>query len=357
MEEQTTAGAASATNKNGFAVMALKELSKVDKGLEKLTQTYANVVYDVTTNKGMDQAKKARQAIRDVRYRVEHIRKDEASRIKAAQTALNNEAERIKNAILAIETPIDAQITAEEERKQREKEEAERKEQERTALIRAEIDRLAGTPARAEADGLSVDEISSIISALGSSSLDGDFYKEFLAEAAHTQAKVVNELHTLVAKIRLRQEEAERVAAQAAEIEELRRQLAAAQALLATQAKTQVTAVVAAAADVGIAVAADLQSTHAGGVVESLHRGEPIDPATESWSAQDGSVDEVPFDSLPPAGDLPVDLVDEANRLFDDKIPETSRIVAAVATHFGVDDETAKRYIVAASEEISFGAI
>ena len=363
MEEQT-AGAQSSVAKNNFAVMALKELSKVDKGLAKLSETYKNVVFDVATTKGMDQAKKARMTIREVRYNVERIRKEEASRIKAAQTALNSEAERITLAVRAIEDPIDAQITAEEERKQREKEEAERKEQERTALIRAEIDRLAGTPARAEADGLSVDEINNIIVACGSGSLDGDFYKEFLAEAEHTRAKVISELHTLKAKIQLLEEEAARVAAQQAENERLRQQLAEMQAMVAKLTASQSAAVHAAvdqAATTGVGAVKVYSSGDAPvvtGVVESLHKGEPINPATESWSAEESFNDDVPFDALPVGSQPPVDLGStHEDRLFDDEIPDVARVVYAVATHFGVDDETAKTYIVKTGEALSFGGI
>lgn len=338
MEEQTAAAQGPAA-KNNFAVLALKELSKVDKGLEKLAQTYSNVVYDVATTRGMEQAKKARQSIRDVRYKVEHIRKDEASRIKAAQTALNSEAERIKAAILAIEDPIDAQITAEEERKQREKEEAERKERERVDQIRGEIDRLAGTPARVEADGLSAEQIQAIITATGSTALDADFYKEFLGEAEFTRAKVVSELHTLIAKIKLREEEAARVASQQAEIEELRRKLAEANALLAAQS--------AAAPAEPAAVAHP-----AGGVIESLYKGEHIDPGTESWTAV---VEIASAEFGAEANALPIDIADVSEeRLFDDEYPGTDRVVLAVATHFGVSDEVAKRYITQAGEDLAF---
>ena len=43
-------------------------------------------------------------------------------------------------------------------------------------------------------------------------------------------------------------------------------------------------------------------------------------------------------------------------RLFVDQEPTTDRVIAAVATHFGVDDETAKTSIIAAGEELAFEA-
>jgi len=362
MEEQT-AGAQGSVAKNNFAVMALKELSKVDKGLAKLSETYKNVVFDVATTKGMDQAKKARMTIREVRYNVERIRKEEASRIKAAQTALNSEAERITLAVRAIEDPIDAQITAEEERKQREKEEAERKEAERITIIRDEITRIAGTTARAEADRLSVGDIDAIIVGLGAI-LNPEFFQEFLAEAEHTRTKVISELHTLKAKIQLREEEAARVAAQQAENERLRQQLAEMQAMVAKLTASQSAAVHAAvdqAATTGVGAVKVYPSGDVPvvtGVVESLHKGEPINPATESWSAEESFNDDVPFDALPVGSQPPIDLgATHEDRLFDDQIPDVARVVYAVATHFGVDDETAKSYIVKTGEALSFGGI
>lgn len=355
MEEQAAA-AAEPQSKNPFAVVALKEISKVEKGLAKLKQTYANVVFDVTTNKGMEQAKKARLAIREPRYALEKIRKAEASKIKAAQTALNAEAERITNEILAIESPIHAQITAEEERKEREAAEAARKEQERIDQIRAELDRLVGTPARAANENLSINDIQVIITALGAEPLDAEFFKEFLAEAEHTRGKVIEELRTLVARIQLREEEAARLkeqearlAAQAAEIAALRAQLAAATAI-------------AAPAPV-VAAPAPTQSTE--GLLFSTYKGEVVFDRAAQGADQavaaiiDQDTGEIFGEETGVAHGMPVELLDSVEsgeRLFDDEEPSVDRIVLAVSTHFGVDDETAKRYIIKASESLSFEA-
>lgn len=351
MEEQAAA-AAEPQSKNPFAVVALKEISKVEKGLAKLKQTYANVVFDVTTHKGMEQAKKARLAIREPRYALEKIRKAEVSKIRAAQTALNAEAERITNEILAIENPIHAQITAEEDRKEREAVEAARKEQERIDQIRTELDRLAGTPARAANENLSINDIQVIIAALGAEPLDAEFFKEFLAEAEHTRGKVIEELRTLVARIQLREEEAARLkeqearlAAQAAEIAALRAQLAA--------------ATVAAAPAPVVAAPAPAPSTE--GLLFSTYKGEVVFDRDAQAAAPiiDQDTGEIFGEEVGAAHGMPVELLDSVEsgeRLFDDEEPSVDRIVLAVSTHFGVDDETAKRYIIKAGESLSFEA-
>lgn len=355
MEEQAAA-AAEPQSKNPFAVVALKEISKVEKGLAKLKQTYANVVFDVTTHKGMEQAKKARLAIREPRYALEKIRKAEASKIKAAQTALNAEAERITKEILAIENPIHAQITAEEDRKEREAAEAARKEQERIDQIRAELDRLVGTPARAANENLSINDIQAIITALGSEPLDAGFFKEFLAEAEHTRGKVIEELRTLVARIQLREEEAARLkeqearlAAQAAEIAALRAQLAAATAT-APAGKMSVSE------DVTVSSSAAPE-----GLIFSTYKGEVVFDRDAQAAAPiiDQDTGEIFGEEPGVAHGMPVELLDSVEsgeRLFEDEEPSVDRIVLAVSTHFGVDDETAKRYIIKAGESLSFEA-
>ena len=55
--------------------IALQSVDAVATGLADLRQQYTGVVYPVTTTAGMADARKARAAIRDVRYAVENARK------------------------------------------------------------------------------------------------------------------------------------------------------------------------------------------------------------------------------------------------------------------------------------------
>lgn len=352
MEEQTAGG--TEPQKNTLIALAVKDLTRVEKGLAKLTETYGNVVYAVATTKGMEQAKKARATIREVRFKVEHIRKAEASRIAAAQKTLNAEAARITEAIKLIENPIDAQITAEEERKERERQEAAAKEQARIDGIRARLDAL-----RALGD---IDPRSSAASLRGQAAtlqnkvVTTQDFEEFLAEATHIRDTGAAALLREAQRLELVAEEAEKIRAQAealaqanAEIERLKAQLAAASGVAAAAAPAPAP-VEAPAASSAVSDAATQEDAEwvPDGVIESLHKGELINPATESWAAVEAAA--------PAAAEEPPVQFADADQLVDDTVPSTDRIVAAVASFFGVDESTARRYIVKAGEDIAFGA-
>lgn len=117
---------------------AVAEFDKVAAGIADLRDRYSGVVYDVTTTKGMDEAKAARMAIREPRYEVERVRKAAKAPLLALGKELDTRAQRITSVLLAIEEPIDAQVKAEESRK----------EAERQAKIDAELQRVARLQSR-----------------------------------------------------------------------------------------------------------------------------------------------------------------------------------------------------------------
>jgi hypothetical protein len=120
----------------------IAEYRPTEAVLADLRQKYESVVYDVTDNKTMAMAKAARKELRDVRVALEA----ERVRIKAPSLQrsrdIDSEAKRITAELEALEEPIDAQIKAEEGRKQREKEAAEQAERDRVAAINARFDAL-----------------------------------------------------------------------------------------------------------------------------------------------------------------------------------------------------------------------
>ncbi len=97
---------------------ALVEFSAVEAGLAVLRNDYANVVYDVATTAGMNDAKAARVALREPRYEIERIRKSAKAPLLALGKKLDSDAARITAEIEKLEGPIDAQIKAEEGRKE-----------------------------------------------------------------------------------------------------------------------------------------------------------------------------------------------------------------------------------------------
>jgi chromosome segregation ATPase len=141
----------------------LTEFSRVEAGLAALRAKHGNTVYEVSTTAGMDAAKAARAEIREPRFAVEKVRKAAKAPLLAIGRRIDAEAVRITEAILAIETPIDDQIKAEEARRLAEKEakraaEVERLRQEAAEKLRAEEERLAAERAAIAAERKKAEE-------------------------------------------------------------------------------------------------------------------------------------------------------------------------------------------------------
>lgn len=125
---------------------AVAEFDRVGNGLADLSKQYRGVVYEVATTKGMDEAKAARVAIREPRYEIERIRKNAKAPILALGKKLDSEAARITSELLKLEEPIDQQIKAEEDRKERERQEKIEAEQKRVADLQDRVAYLRGNP-------------------------------------------------------------------------------------------------------------------------------------------------------------------------------------------------------------------
>lgn len=125
------------------------EYSETAAALARLEFRMKGVVYDLTTVKGMDAAKKDRQELRGLYVALDKMRlklnEDDQARIKKR----NDEAKRIDAAIRALFDPIDQQIKAEEQRKEDEKAEKRRLEAERVANLTARIDTIKNFALRA----------------------------------------------------------------------------------------------------------------------------------------------------------------------------------------------------------------
>lgn len=128
---------------------AMQEIDAVAAGLDDLTTKYKGVVYDVTTTKGMADAKAARLEIREPRYAVERIRKGKVSELSAISKAINTRAAEITSQITALEDPIDGLIKGEEDRKAAEKAERERAEAERIKAMENALQAIRNVPLHA----------------------------------------------------------------------------------------------------------------------------------------------------------------------------------------------------------------
>lgn len=198
---------------------SLKEFDAVEAGLAKLRKKYENVVFDVSTTKGMKQATEARMAIREPRYAVKaalDAAKKPLNELKADVTA---RAEAITAEIMKLETPIHEQIQAEEKRKADEKEAREAANRARVLDITERISAMRQMVARA-GECRTAERVSIILEGLKAVSLEG--MDEFDGEARRVHAEGVASIESILAvKQADEREREERRLAQAAEEQRL----------------------------------------------------------------------------------------------------------------------------------------
>lgn len=223
---------------------ALTEFEKVSAGLTELAVKYANVVFDVKTTKGMDEAKAARLAIREPRYAVQRATKSAKDELNAIKKNVEERGAQIAEALLKIETPIDKQIRVEEERKGAEKARKEQAERERVEAIQAAIASISAIPLNVvDASSTYIKQALDDLSAI---EITEEHYAEFTPHAGNAKQEAVSKLTSMYdraviveaerAALKAQQEELDRVraqveaemAAQRAEIERQKAELEAA---------------------------------------------------------------------------------------------------------------------------------
>lgn len=211
MTETTQAPVAMATE--------IAEYSATAAALGELRSKYENVLFPVETTKGMKDAVAARRELRELRTGLERSRKEIKEPALRRCQMIDSEAKEITRQLTALEEPIDAQIKAEESRKEQEKAERERIERERVAVIRAKIDGISRLALDSASD--TADEIMATIDDLGSIEVGEDF-AEFKAEAEAAKAAAMTALTVLHQSAKAREEEAARLKAEAERLAEER---------------------------------------------------------------------------------------------------------------------------------------
>ncbi|MGP5563760.1 DUF1351 domain-containing protein [Vreelandella alkaliphila] len=202
--------------------LQIAEYKPTAVALKKLADKFDGLVFEVTTTKGLNEAKAARKEVRGYRTALENKRK--AIKAPALQRCrdIDSEAKTITAALRQLEDPIDEQIKAEEQRKEREKEEAERKERERVTKIRADIDFIKLSP------GNLIGETAAVLKAaaqdLRMEPINEDRFAEFTQEALAAKQQAMQQLASMIeaasdqeelAEMKRQQAEAEAEAANA----------------------------------------------------------------------------------------------------------------------------------------------
>lgn len=210
---------------------AIAEYSATEAALADLEQRYKGVVFDVATRDGMASAIKGRAELRGYRVTLEKTRVEIKAPALERARLIDTEAKRIKDAITALEDPIDETIKAEETRKERERAERESAEAARLQRITDAINDVRSYPAlfvgKASAD------IAAAIPDIAERVFDA---QEFQASFDAEKAKAIAALEQLRDGARAREEAA---AAEAARIKAEREELARLRAEQAERARQE----------------------------------------------------------------------------------------------------------------------
>lgn len=124
------------------AATAIAEYSPTAAALAELKSRLENVAYDVSTGKGLEVAKKDRAEVRGLRTALEAKRVELKAPALERSRLIDAEAKALTAELVALETPIDQQIKAEETRKAAEKAAKEQAERAAAAAVQVRLDAL-----------------------------------------------------------------------------------------------------------------------------------------------------------------------------------------------------------------------
>lgn len=198
----------------------IQEYNATEAALADLRQRMGKAVYEVTTAKGMETAKKDRAEVRGYRVALEKLRVELKAPALERSRLIDAEAKRITAALEAIENPIDEQIKKEEQRK----------ESERLAKIKAEEDRIANiremiaelfTDKVVTLSGRDSVAIAKAAAEMGDIAITAD-YMELHAEAEKAKSDAIAKLGELCRAAEAREQEAARLKAEREELDRLR---------------------------------------------------------------------------------------------------------------------------------------
>lgn len=182
----------------------------------------ANLSYDITTTAGMALVKEQRAIFRDLRVNAEKTRKERKDPILKIGKLLDAKYKELESDITPHEDRYDAEIKAEEERKEREKAEKLAREQAKERRLADEMERMAALHRKVNAirslsslaAGQSAAMVKDIIARTEAMVIDST-YAEFIAVAEAARAETLTTLAALLSA-------AEQAEADRAELEKLR---------------------------------------------------------------------------------------------------------------------------------------
>lgn len=197
------------------------EYSPTEAALADLRARFGDVVFDVTTTKGDKEARAARLELVKLRTTLEAKRKELKAPALERSRMIDSEAKRIEAEILALETPIDRQIKAEEGRRERERQAKAEAERRRVAEIQERIDAIKDLPVRAAGKASVV--IEGLIAEADSINVDETF-AEYLGTAQAALDHSTRTLREMLTAAVVHEEEARRLRAEREALERQRKE-------------------------------------------------------------------------------------------------------------------------------------
>jgi len=212
-------------------VPTVVEFNNTASALADLQQRFGDVVFEVSTEQGFSDAKSGRSELKNLRVGLEKKRVTLNAPLLARTRLINDEAKRITEVIQGLETPIDASIKAEEQRREEERAERERAEQVRIQAIQAKLAEIREIPLKAV--GLDAAAILKMAAETDVLVIDTAFFGGYANEASvarNAAAAKLRQLHDTqiiqeqhIAQMKAAQDAAEKLAREQAAIAEQER--------------------------------------------------------------------------------------------------------------------------------------
>lgn len=190
-------------------VTAVAEYSPIAAGLAAARARYADVVWDLTTTRGNEEARRARKELVSLRTGLEAKRKEIKAPLLAQAKLVDDEARRITAELLQLEEPIDELIRADERRREEERAAREAAERARVAGIRERIAAIVAQPVKAARIRSSA-LLRTAIDTLAAQEVD-DSFEEFAGEARAAHAQSLDAMREMLAAIEAQEAEAARL--------------------------------------------------------------------------------------------------------------------------------------------------
>jgi hypothetical protein len=222
--QETTAAAAVAGIASNIATVQthVGAFDKIAAGLAELEKQHPKdvLIAEISTTAGMKSAIAARAAWRTPRLAVEKARKDAKAPVLALGKAIDSFAGELTAKLLAGEEHYDAQIKAEEQRKEAEKQ---AKAAAEAARVKAHQDRIANDIEAIVVASLrcTAEQIAQHIADIEALAI-GDDFEEYRGKAEEAKADTLKQLRDMHAAAVEREAEAARLAAERAELAKLR---------------------------------------------------------------------------------------------------------------------------------------